>query len=95
MTILQEQAVQLIQDMSDDNVDFLIEIIHRLLPQKSDDNITYPSQKSNEKILAFNELIASQKEAKKYLSDNFNPDVELEAALMGRYGNIINSEDYH
>ena len=88
MTILQEQAVQMIQDMPDDNVNFLIEIIHRLLPQKSDDSSTYSSQKSDEKILAFNELIASQKEAKKYLADNFNPDTELEAARKEKYGNI-------
>ena len=88
MTILQEQAIQMIQDMPYDNVNFLIEIIHRLLSQKSDDSSTYSSQKSDEKILAFNELIASQKEAKKYLPDNFNPNTELEAARKEKYGNI-------
>ena len=35
MTMLQEQAVQLIQDMSDDNVGFLIEVIQRLIPKKT------------------------------------------------------------
>ena len=34
MTMLQEQAVQMIQDMSDDNVGFLIEVIQRLIPRK-------------------------------------------------------------
>ena len=87
MTILQEQAVQIIRDMSDDNVNFLIEILHRLLPQKNDDSSTYSSQKSDEKILAFNELINSLKKAKNYLPDNFNPDTELEAARKEKYGN--------
>ena len=77
----------MIRDMSDDNVNFLIEIIHRLLPQKNDDSSTYSSQKSDEKILAFNELITSLKKAKNYLPDNFNPDTELEAARKEKYGN--------
>lgn len=34
MSVLQEQAVQMISGLSDDNVRFLIEIIHRLMPQK-------------------------------------------------------------
>ena len=34
MTMLQEKAVQMIQNMSDENVGFLIEIIQRLIPQK-------------------------------------------------------------
>lgn len=88
MTILQEQAVQMIQDMSDDNVNFLIEVIHRLLPQKNDDSIAYPSQKPDEKLLAFKELIASQKGVQKYLPDNFDPDAELEAARKEKYDNI-------
>ena len=32
MTMLQEKAVQMIQNMSDENVGFLIEIIQRLIP---------------------------------------------------------------
>ena len=32
MTMLQEQAVRMIQDMSDDNVGFLLEVIKRLIP---------------------------------------------------------------
>ena len=33
--MLQEKAVQMIQNMSDENVGFLIEIIQRLIPQKN------------------------------------------------------------
>ena len=35
MTMLQEKSVQMIQNMSDENVGFLIEIIQRLIPQKT------------------------------------------------------------
>lgn len=58
MTMLQEQAVRMIQDMSD------------------------------EKMQAFKELVATRYEAKKYLPDDFDPDVELEAARKERYGSI-------
>lgn len=75
MSLLQKQAVQMIRDISNDN-------------------IVYPSQKPDEKIFAFNELIASLKEAKNYLLDNFDPNTELEAARREKYGNIMDSENY-
>ena len=80
MTMLQEQAVRMIQDMSDDNVGFLLEVIQRLIPKKTYTSVIYPSQKSDEKMQAFKELVATRYEAKKYLPDDFDPDVELEAA---------------
>lgn len=80
MTMLQEQAVRMIQDMSDDNVGFLLEVIQRLIPKKTYTSVIYPSQKSDEKMQAFKELVATRYEAKKYLPDDFDPDAELEAA---------------
>ena len=44
MTMLQEQAVRMIQDMSDDNVGFLLEVIQRLIPKKTYTSVIYPSQ---------------------------------------------------
>lgn len=88
MTMLQEQAVQMIQDMSDDNVGFLIEVIQRLMPQKTYTNVIYPSQKTDEKMQAFKELVAARNEAKKYLPDDFDPDEELIAARKEKYGSI-------
>ena len=84
MTMLQGQAVQMIQDMSDDNVGFLIEVIQRLIPPKTYTNVIYPSESSGEKMQAFRELVATRNEAKKYLPDDFNPDTELEAARRGK-----------
>ena len=88
MTMLQEQAVQMIQDMSDDNVGFLIEVIQRLIPKKTYTSVIYPSQKSDEKMHAFKEQVATRYEAKKYLPDDFDPDAELEAARREKYGSI-------
>lgn len=51
MTMLQKQAVQMIQDMSDDNVGFLIEVIQRLIPKKTYTSVIYPSQKPAEQLL--------------------------------------------
>ena len=49
MTLLQEEAVQMIQGMSDDNVGFLIEVIRRLTLQKDhagETNLS-PNEKDN------------------------------------------------
>ena len=88
MTMLQEQAVRMIQDMSDDNVGFLLEVIQRLIPKKTYTSVIYPSQRPDEKMQVFKELVATRNEAKKYLPDDFDPDVELEAARKERYGSI-------
>ena len=64
MTMLQEQAVRMIQDMSDDNVGFLLEVIQRLIPKKTYTSVIYPSQKSDEKMHAFKELVVTRYEAK-------------------------------
>ena len=72
MTMLQEKAVQMIQNMSDENVGFLIEIIQRLIPQKKHIEIIYQSQSvdpNKEKMQAFQ-------------------DAELEAARKEKYGCI-------
>lgn len=51
MTMLQEQDVRMIQNMSDDNVGFLLEVIQRLIPKKTYTSVIYPSQKSDEKCM--------------------------------------------
>lgn len=88
MTLLQEQAVEMIQDLSDDNVVFLIEVIQRLMPQKTYTSVAYSSQKVDKKMQAFKELVATRNEAKKYLPDDFNPELELEEARKEKYGSI-------
>ena len=91
MTMLQEKAVQMIQNMSDENLGFLIEIIQRLIPQKKHIEVIYQSESSDqnkEKMQAFRELVNARNDVKKYLPDDFDPDAELEAARKERYGSI-------
>lgn len=88
MTMLQEQAVRMIQNMSDDNVGFLIEIIQRLILEKTPTRVVYQTPDQDEKAQALKNLMATREEIKKYLPNDFNPDAELEAARKERYGSI-------
>ena len=87
MSILQEQAVRMISDLSDDNVSFLIEIIQRLMPQTVQEKAEQPAPES-ESMRAFQRLNAARGEVWKYLPDDFDPDRELEKARAERYGSI-------
>ena len=42
-----------------------------------------------EKITAFRELVESMKEHSKYLSEDFNPDTELEKGKEEKYSEIV------
>ena len=81
MSVLQEQAVEMIYDLSDDNVRFLIEIMQRLMPTKKCLDNTISMQ-------AFHRLDTARKEIKKYLPDDFDPSKELEEALAEQYDSI-------
>ena len=86
MSILQEQIIQMISELSDDNVMFLIEIIQRLMPQK-----TYSStfdDLDKEKMQAFYRLEKARTEIQQYLPKDFDPDKELKEAKEERYGCI-------
>ncbi len=84
MSVLQERAVQMIGCLSDDNVSFLIEIIQRLMPQKTpvDDKLSQPPAES---MRAFDRLNEARMEIRQYLPEGFDPDRELEEALAERY----------
>lgn len=87
MSELQQQAVRMISGLSDDNLSFLIEIIQRLMPQES-----YAASgiqaNGNAKMRAFMRLEDARTEIKKYLPEDFDPELELEEARAERYGNI-------
>lgn len=85
MSILQEQAVRMISDLSDENVSFLIEIIQRLMPSKTDVKETQVLV-DDEGMQAFHRLEAARDEVIKYLPKDFDPDKELEEARAERYG---------
>ena len=89
MTTLQEQAVQMIHGMSDDNVSFLIEVIHRLMPQNTHvERVQSLTNKKEKKMQAFKELDAARAQIKMYLPDDFDPDKELEEARAEKYGSL-------
>lgn len=84
MSELQMQAVQLIRGLSDDDISFLIEIIQRLMPQESVPHVAESSE-----MQAFRRLDAARAEIREYLSDDFDPERELEEARAERYGHIL------
>ena len=85
MTTLQEQAVHMIHGMSDDNVSFLIEVIHRLMPQNTHvERVQSLTNEKEKKMQAFKELDAARAQIKMYLPDDFDPDKELEDCLQDR-----------
>ncbi len=87
MSMLQEQAVQMIRGMSDENVRFLLEVIQRLVPEKSYQDTT-DQLDTDKKMQAFHRLNVAREEIKQYLPENFDPDKELEEAWEEKYGNI-------
>ena len=87
MSALQEQAVQMIRNMSDDNVRFLIEVIQRLVLPK--EHLKFPqATEADEGMKAFQKLDAAREEIKQYFPADFDPDKELEEARLERYESI-------
>ena len=87
MSLLQEQAVQMIHGLSDDNVRFLIEIIQRLMIQES--RMVVEQQADGQSgIQAFERLNAAREEIRKALPEDFDPDRELVEARAERYESI-------
>ena len=85
MSVLQEQAVSMIGDLSDDNVSFLIEIIRRLMPHEKEqiENVTNSEGKD-----AFEKMLVARDDIQQYFPKDFDPDKELEEARAERYGSI-------
>lgn len=87
MSTLQEQAVNLICNMSDDNIKFLIEIIQRLIPERRQTGVQV-SHTDEAAWESFKRLDAARTEIKQYLPDDYDPEKELEEARVERYGGI-------
>lgn len=87
MSELQQQAIRLISGLSDDNISYLIEIIQRLMPQKTYEADTYFVNGSIG-WQAFKRLDAARSDIKRYFPDDFDLEKELEEARTERYGSI-------
>lgn len=90
MSELQQKAVRMISDLSDDNISFLIEIINRLMSHNGEAYtvVTMPTAKEDRKMQAFKRLDAARAEISQYLPYDFGPEIELEEARAERYGSI-------
>lgn len=74
MSVLQEQAIKMISNMSDNNLRFLIEIIQRLMPE----NKTKEKKQYNyEKMQAFNNLKILNEQIRNYINDDFLSEFNL------------------
>lgn len=80
----------MISGLSDRDISFLIEIIHRLMPQSEgiDMIATSPSAKEERGMQAFKRLNTARAEIRQYLPDDFDPEKELEEARAARYGSL-------
>ena len=89
MSELQQEAVRMISELSDDNISFLIEIIHRLMPQGEKSNMAaMPLEKESRGVQALRRLNIARNEIKQYLPEDFEPEKELEEARAERYGSL-------
>ena len=79
----------MISGLSDDNINFLIEIIRRLMPQREKaDTVVKPSVNEDKGMRAFRRLDVAREEIRQYFPDDFDPEKELEEARIERYGGI-------
>lgn len=86
---LQQEAVRMISGLSDDDVSFLIEVIHRLMPQSNVlGTAATSSAKEDKGMRAFRRLNAARAEISQYFPDDFDPEKELEEARAARYGSL-------
>lgn len=89
MSELQQEAVRMISGLSDADISFLIEVIHRLLPQNDNTGIVdISSEKEDSGMQAFKRLNAARKEIRQYFPDDFDPEKELGEARAARYGGL-------
>ena len=82
MSLLQDQAVQMIRDLSDDNVKFLIEFIQRFMQPQM------PQPLNKDCLEALGRLNAARAEVWQYLPSDFDPERELMEARSEKYENI-------
>lgn len=72
MSDLQQEAVRMISGLSDDNIRFLLEIIHRLIPQDGEKNtFAILSADEDNKMQTFLRLDAARAEIQQHLPEEF------------------------
>lgn len=88
MSILQEQAIQMIGDLSDDNVGFLIELMQRFMFNKDTGSKSDQLKNHTDTKNFMQEMEAMRMKTKPYFSACFNPEQVWEEAMDHKYGSI-------
>jgi hypothetical protein len=86
MSELQQEAVRMIGEMTDDNLIFLIEVINRLILNGDEgDKAKQDSIVPTKKMQAFKSLDEDRNEISQILPYDFDSDKELEEARAQRF----------
>ncbi len=88
MTVLQEQAVRMIHDLSDDNVICLIDFMKRFMVPESSDGKMNPTKTSLEDTDFMQEMEAMRIKAKPYFTIGVDSGRIWEEAVEEKYGCI-------
>lgn len=85
---MQEQAVQMINNLSDENVKYLIDFMQRFMMPESDEKRNPPIVQTPGGGNFMQEMEDMRLRAKAYFPSDFNSDEILEEAMERKYGNI-------
>lgn len=83
---MQEQAVQMINDLSDENVKYLIDFMQRFMMPKSDREREIPIVQTPGEGDFMQEMEDMRLKAKAYFPSDFNSDEIWEEAMDWKYG---------
>lgn len=82
---VQEQAVQMINSLSDDNVMYLIDFMKRFMLPKDEQNLDF-AEKREKSIDIMQEMENMRIRAKAYFPADFDSDKIWEEAIYDKYG---------
>lgn len=88
MSILQEQAVQMIGRLSDDNVGFLIDIMQRFMMPKDREVNAVQAMNTLDSANFMQEIEAMRMKAKSYFPRDFDSEKVWEEAVDQKYGSL-------
>lgn len=88
MSALQEQAIRIIDRLSDDNVIFLIDFMQRFMLPKGQEKLLDQTAGKTESASLMQELEAMRIKSKQYFPVEFDAEKIWEEAIEEKYGNF-------
>lgn len=80
MTLMQEKAINEIKKMPDDQIAYIMQVIH--------DRYGSSQAKTSQKMKAYNEMLKLRETTSKYYDASFDPEKEIAEAIDEKYGSI-------